>query len=106
MTALTPYDIANRIASETYALLEDEHSKTSLAIEALLTDVCADAMLSAGVPEGDPRTGGFDLRACNLFTPSPNVYGQIHQEIVEHIFRATRLYFEGIGTEPVPISRS
>jgi hypothetical protein len=63
-------------------------------------------MQSAGVPDGDERTGGgFDLAACELFADDASTKAQIHQEIVELIYRATLAYLERPGAVTVePVS--
>ncbi len=102
MSAPTPVQVANRVGAETYATLENEHSPAALALEELITALCADAMRSAGVPVGDERTGGgFDLAACELFADDAWTKAQIHQDIVELIYRATRAYLES-KEQPVP----
>jgi hypothetical protein len=93
-----PIDVANRVAAETYATLESEHSPAALQLEELIVALTADAMRSAGVPDGDERTGGgFDLAACELFADDATTKKQIHQEIVELIYRATLAYLQSMA---------
>lgn len=101
MTAATterPIDVANRVSAETYAVLESDSSRAALQLDELIVELTADAMRSAGVPDGDERTGGgFDLAACELFADDATTKKQIHQEIVELIYRATLAYLQSMA---------
>ena len=94
-TADRAIDVANRVAAEAYATLEDDHSHVALQLEEFINEIVSDAMRSAGVPDGDERTGGgFDLAACELFADDASTYAAIHQAIAELIYRATLAYLE------------
>jgi hypothetical protein len=96
-TASRAIDVANRVAAETYATLEGP-SRAAQLLEECIVGLTADAMRSAGVPDGDERTGGgFDLAACELFGDDATTNAQIHHAIAELIYRATLAYLERTG---------
>lgn len=97
MTATTdPIEAANLVAKNLYRRLAaggDLHRKVS----DLLVEIGTEAMLEIGAKT---NSGDLDPEAEALFGDYSVAQTQLDQEIVEHVYRATRLYLERKALTP------